>query len=112
MALDAWYAWAVAWVAEQCVAGGYGGGLLGPDDPITREQLAVMLRHRAGSPAVLDGELAFTDVEQIGAHVREVLRWAVRTGVMNGKTNGVLDQKGLVIWAQAASMMRDFLENE
>ena len=37
------YGEAVRWAASQGIAGGYGGGLFGPDDPITREQLAVML---------------------------------------------------------------------
>ena len=112
VAPDAWCAPAVAWAAEQGVVSGYGGGLFGPDDPITREQLAVMLWRRAGSPAAPDGELAFADAEQIGAHAQEALRWAVQTGVMNGKAGGVLDPKGLATRAQAASMLKDFLENE
>ena len=37
------YGEAVRWAASEGIAGGYGGGLFGPDDPITREQLAVML---------------------------------------------------------------------
>lgn len=108
---DAWYAPAVAWAAEQGVVGGYGGGLFGPEDPITREQLAVMLWRYAGSPAAPDGELAFTDAEQVGAYAREALVWAVQSGVMSGKGGGVLEPKGLATRAQAASMLRNFLEN-
>lgn len=38
-----WYAQGAAWAARWGVASGYGDGRFGPDDPITREQLAVML---------------------------------------------------------------------
>lgn len=40
---DAWYAQAVAWAAENGVVEGYGNGNFGPDNAITREQLAAML---------------------------------------------------------------------
>lgn len=65
---------AVAWAAERGIVNGYGGGLFGPDDSITREQLAVMLWRYVGSPAAPDGNLTFTDAERIGAHAREALR--------------------------------------
>ena len=107
----AWCAPAIAWAAERGIAGGYGGGLFGPDDAITREQLAVMLWRYAGSPTAPDGELAFVDAERIGAHAREALGWAVRTGVMNGKGGGVLDPKGPATRAQTAQMLKNFLEN-
>lgn len=111
VAPDAWCAPAVAWAAERGISGGYGGGLFGPDDPITREQMAVMLWRYAGSPAAPGGELSFMDAEQIGAHAREALGWAVQTGVMNGKAGGVLDPKGLATRAQTAQMLKNFLEN-
>ena len=46
---EAWYTEAIRWAAGQGIAGGYGNGTFGPNDPITREQLAVML---GGTPAV------------------------------------------------------------
>lgn len=110
VAPGAWCAPAVAWAAERGIAGGYGGGLFGPDDPITREQLAVMLWRYAGSPAAPGGELSFMDAERIGAHAREAICWAVETGVMNGKAGGVLDPKGLATRAQTAQILRNFLE--
>ena len=41
------YGKAVRWAASEGIAGGYGGGLFGPDDPITREQLAVISLRQA-----------------------------------------------------------------
>ena len=34
---------AVAWAAESGIVNGYGNGCFGPDDPVTREQMAAML---------------------------------------------------------------------
>ena len=68
-------------------AGGYGGGLFGPDDPITREQLAVMLyryaRHEGYDTA--QGGMAvreFADYDQIAGYAAEAMTWAVEAGVL------------------------------
>jgi hypothetical protein len=45
---SSWYAQEVAWAAERGIISGYGGGQFGPEDPITRKQLAVMLWQYAG----------------------------------------------------------------
>ncbi|MEY8387687.1 S-layer homology domain-containing protein [Oscillospiraceae bacterium 38-13] len=58
---EAWYTEAVRWAASQGIVGGYGNGTFGPNDPITREQLAVMLWRYSGSPAATNKELHFND---------------------------------------------------
>ena len=40
---DAWYAQGTAWAVETGIVSGYGDGQFGPNDAITREQLALML---------------------------------------------------------------------
>ena len=40
---DQWYSEAIRWAASEGIVGGYGNGLFGTNDPITREQFAVML---------------------------------------------------------------------
>ena len=44
---------------------GYGDGTFGPNAPITREQLAVMLWRYSGSPAADSAELDFNDESEI-----------------------------------------------
>ena len=51
----AWYADAVLWASRQGVISGYGSGLFGTDDPVTREQIAAILWRYAGSPAAEAG---------------------------------------------------------
>lgn len=62
---DAWYTEAVRWAASQGIVGGYSNGMFGPNDNITREQLAVMLWRYSGSPAATNKELHFNDADEI-----------------------------------------------
>ena len=50
VAEGAWYADAISWAAGEGIVSGY-GDTFGPNDPITREQLAAILYRYAGSPA-------------------------------------------------------------
>ena len=47
---DAWYAGAVNWSASRGIVTGYSTGAFGPEDAVTREQLAAMLYRYAGTP--------------------------------------------------------------
>ena len=38
-----WYSDAVLWVSREGLIGGYGNGLFGTNDPVTREQIATIL---------------------------------------------------------------------
>ena len=107
---EAWYTEAIRWATSQGIVGGYGNGTFGPNDDITREQLAVMLWRYAGSPAATDKELHFTDVDKASGYALEALRWAVENGVINGKGGGILDPKGLATRAQVVQMLKNYLE--
>lgn len=108
---DAWYAEAVAWASESGIVGGYTEEVFGPNNQITREQLAVMLWRAAGCPAPSGRTLPFADADQAADYAKEALCWAVERGVMNGKAGGILDPKGIATRAQAAQMLRNYLEN-
>ena len=108
----AWYTEAIRWATSRGIVGGYGNGMFGPNDNITREQLAVMLWRYAGSPAATDKELHFTDVDEISGYALEALRWAVENGVMSGKGGGILDPTGLATRAQTAQMLKNYLEGQ
>ena len=107
-----WYAEGVAWATSQGIVSGYGNGMFGPDDNITREQLAVILWRYAGSPAATEKELHFTDADKASGYALEALRWAVENGVMGGYGNGQLAPQGLATRAQVAQMLMNFLKNK
>ena len=111
VAEGAWYTEAIRWATSRGIVGGYGNGMFGPNDNITREQLAVMLWRYAGSPAATDKELHFTDADKASGYALEALRWAVENGVMIGKGNGQLAPQGLATRGQVAQMLMNFLKN-
>lgn len=108
---SAFYAGAVAWAAGQGILSGYAGGAFGPDDDVTREQLAVMLYRHAGSPAAPSGQLSrFADPGAVSGYARAALEWAVANGIVNGTGDGVLDPRGRATRAQAARMLMAYVE--
>ncbi len=111
VANEAWYTEAVRWATSQGIVGGYGNGKFGPNDPITREQLAVMLWRYSGSPAATNKELHFNDESEISGFALEALRWAVESGILNGYGDGRLGPQGQATRAQVAQMLKNFIEN-
>lgn len=108
----AWYAQGVAWAAARSVIGGYGNGRFGPNDNITREQLAVILWRYAGSPAAMDQALDFTDVNSVSDWALDALRWTVENGILSGKGGGILDPQGYATRAETAQILKNFMERQ
>lgn len=108
---SAWYAEAIRWAASQGIVSGYGNGNFGPNDPISREQLAMMLWRYSGSPATATKELRFSDAGEAGDYARDALRWAVENGILNGYEDGRLGPKGLATRAQVAQLLKNYLEH-
>ena len=106
-----WYAEAVRWAASQGIVSGYGDGTFAPDAPITREQLAVMLWRYSGSPAS-SKDLDFNDEREISPFALEALRWAVENGILNGGGDGRLAPQDQATRAQAAQMLKNFIEHQ
>ena len=113
----AYYAEAIRWATSEGIAGGYGGGLFGPDDPITREQLAVML-HRYAQHEGYDvsiGEdtniLSYADAFTVSEYAVSALQWACGAGIISGTGDGsTLTPQGEATRAQAAVILMRFCE--
>ena len=112
----AWYADAVTWAAENGIVGGYGGGLFGPEDNITREQLAAILYRYAQTKGydVSVGEdtniLGYTDALKISEYAIPAMKWACGAGVIMGVTKSALLPQGSATRAQVATMLMRFCE--
>ena len=106
---------AVVWAAEKGIVHGYGNGsTFGPDDAITREDLAVILRNYAqykGKNVNVATYLGanFSDGTKVSTHAKTAMQWAVGTGVITGNdtTSGkkTLTPQGTATRAEAASMI-------
>lgn len=112
---SAWYADAVTWAASQGIVGGYGGGLFGPEDNITREQLASILYRYAQTKGydTSVGEntniLSYTDALEISEYAIPAMQWACGAGIMEGNA-GYLTPQGDATRAQVATMLMRFCE--
>ena len=102
---DTWYTNAVQWAADQNIVSGYKNGKFGPNDNITREQLAVMLYRYAGSPAHSQNELHFADANHVSAYAKEAMQWAVEEGIISGTDNNTLNPKKNATRAEVAAML-------
>ncbi|WP_204672817.1 S-layer homology domain-containing protein [Enorma phocaeensis] len=111
----AWYARAVAWAASQGLMTGYddGTGRFGPEDELTREQLAAVFWRIAGEPEA-DADLsAFPDGDSTSVWALEPVEWAVETGMLKGYDDtGELDPAGDLTRAQAATVFFRLAGNE
>jgi hypothetical protein len=108
VAADEWYGAAVAWAAETGVVIGYDDGTFGPDDTITREQLAAMLWRYAGSPTAQQRTLTFRDADQVDDYALEAVLWAAENGILQGRGGNLLDPRGVASRAEAAQMVMRF----
>lgn len=110
----AYYERAVTWAAEQRIVEGYGDGTFGPDDPITREQLAAILYRYAdykGWEVSAAAELhAFSDGTEVSEYARTAVEWAVAEGLIAGTSENKLDPQGHALRAQAAAILMRFCE--
>ena len=114
VAAGAWYADAVDWAAGEEIVSGYGNGKFGPEDNITREQMALILYGYAqykGYDVSASGELSsFTDGASTSGWAAEAVQWAVGSGLLSGKGGGVLDPQGTATRAEVASILMRFCE--
>ncbi|MBQ1302470.1 MAG: S-layer homology domain-containing protein [Firmicutes bacterium] len=102
-----WYEQAVNWAAEKKIVSGYDEKTFGPNDMITREQLATMLFRYSGaeSEGAAMGLAGYDDAGQISDWAKEALLWAVTKGIINGTSDTTLEPKGNALRAQVATML-------
>jgi hypothetical protein len=91
---------------------GIGDHLFSPNDPITREQMAVMVAKALGTnaPAVDRTELnAFSDRSAVSSWAVTGMEDVVKAGILSGMHDGTLAPKAEATRAQAAAMIYKLL---
>ena len=107
-----WFASGVAWASANGIVTGYGDGRFGPNDPITREQMAAILYRYAGfagqsttGQADLSG---YTDAGRVSPYAAEAMGWAVDRGLITGVSADTLSPGGSATRAQVATILMRF----
>lgn len=110
-----WYSDAVSWASANGIVGGYGNGLFGPGDPITREQMAAILNrystHKGYDTGTAGSIAGFSDAAQVSSYAVEPMAWAVGNGLISGTGNNTLAPEGNATRAQVATILMRFCEN-
>ncbi len=113
VASDAYYTEAVRWAASKGIVGGYGNGLFGANDDVTREQLAAILYRYAACQGYDVSQRAdlsgFGDASSISGYAQEALSWAHAQGLVLGFEDGSLRPQGTASRAQIAAVLMRFL---
>ena len=116
-----WYKPAILWAYQNNVVAGTSPTTFAPDQPVTREQIAVILTQymfhvlkmeRTWTPADLN---KFPDGAQVSGWAKEAMQDAVALGLINGTkaSDGVvyLDPQGSAARQQVATILMNFCQN-
>ena len=109
VAADSWYGQAVYWARENGIVKGVSDTAFGPDQALTREQMAAMLHRYAqykqadlSASADLSG---YTDAGQIANYAQAAMAWTNGTGLITGTSDTTLSPKGTATRAQVATIL-------
>jgi len=116
-----WYKPAILWAYQNNVVAGTSPTTFAPDQPVTREQIAVILTQymfhvlkmeRTWTPADLS---KFPDGAQVSGWAKEAMQDAVALGLINGTkaSDGLvyLDPQGSAARQQVATILMNFCQN-
>lgn len=106
---SAYYAQAITWAYQNKVINGYGNGKFGPDDNVTREEMAVMLCNFArfnGMKVNSNQNLGnFKDYTSITAYAVPSIKWTVEKGIITGTEDKKLNPISEATRAECAKML-------
>lgn len=107
---EAPYAQAVAWAVGEGLVSGYGDGRFGPEDEVTREQMAVILYRCAqsrgqGFTGAWAFPLGYSDGEEISEFAYEAVCWVTMKQVMGDTGEGAFAPRDTVTRQQAGAML-------
>ena len=114
VAAGTWYTKAVIWANENKIVEGYGNGIFGTSDDITREQMATVLMRYAkwkGLDVSTTTELVvYTDATQISGWAIDAVKWANAEGLIKGRTNTEIAPKDTATRAEVVTLLMRFID--
>lgn len=114
-----WYYDAVSIATEYGIINGYGEGIFGPMDEITREQAVTMITRAAKITGLIsqlkEGEetsqlSAFKDATDLSSWSMESMAVCVKIGIISGKNSETLAPKDFITRAEVATVVKRLLQ--
>jgi len=107
-----WYTDAVSWAAGSGIVNGYGGGLFGPEDPLTREQfIAILHRYAQGKGLAAEMRVPMLRAYTYSPWAEDSVIWGENCGLLDGLGVDVADLSAPVSRAEAAAYLHRFCKN-
>ena len=107
-----YYIKALKWAFEMGYTSGTSDTTFGPNDPVTREQLAVFLYSYSQKKGYDVSELAdisgYTDAGKISKWARTGVQWAIAAGMISGTSDTTLSPKDTATRAQVATIIMNY----
>lgn len=103
-----WAKDSIAAAASYGIVNGYDENTFGPDDTITREQMAVMIV-KAAKLTPVPGDLSFADGHTISDWARESMAAAVQNGIITGYPDNTVRPQGNATRAEAVTVIMNAL---
>jgi len=113
VAVGQYYTPYVAWAAAHGIVLGYNATTFGPNDPITREQMAVIFTRFADYMGIeLDDDNAktFSDAGSISDYAKVPVERAVAAGLMQGDPGGTFRPLATATRAEVAQIFKNLVE--
>ena len=108
-----YYEAAITWAAENGIVNGYDESRFGPDDPVTREQMAAILYRYAqtkgeGFTGAWYFPLSFDDAASVSSWADEAMHWCVMNGMIGAVDSGKLEPASIASRAQVAMCLNQY----
>lgn len=105
----AWYENAVIWACENKIISGYNSETFGPNDDVTRQQMAVMMCNYSrflGRDTMSSQELnGFKDYKSISNYALPAMRWIVENRIVTGTKDYHLNPQDNATRAECAKIL-------
>lgn len=113
VANDAYYSAYIEWANKNGIANGMGNGTFAPNQPITREQMAVMMYSYAKAMGItlpqIHEERSFADSDKISEYAKEAVKIMQMAGVISGKDGNLFDPQLLATRAEVSAVLSRFV---
>lgn len=108
---DDWYSKPIAWASGKQIMSGYNTTSFGPNDAVTREQIATILyrfEQHQHDVAVPSGSLSFSDADEIAPWAREAVTWVYEEKIMSGKPGNRFDPNAEATRAEVSVILHRY----
>jgi len=109
-----WYSDAILWASRNNIVNGYDNGTFGLNDPVTREQVVVILHRYAKANGLDIGASVdlsnFSDKDSISTWALDATKWAVSTGLIEGRTGNRIAPGDSSTRAEVATILKRYIE--